>query len=87
MGYFWGRGRGQKLFGGLHIKTKNFCFQSIALFLLYYVLLSLYGGVGGGSQRLLSSNPTTVLIVLLLGLRLLLGCDNDNKLPKIVGKG
>ena len=31
---------------------------------------------GGGSQRLLSLNPTTVLVVLLLGLWLLLGCDN-----------
>ena len=38
-------------------------------------------GVGGGgwwySQRLLSLNPTTVMVVLLLGLWLLLGCDND----------
>ena len=34
-------------------------------------------GVGvGGSQRLLSLNPTTVMVVLLLGLWLLLGCDN-----------
>ena len=31
---------------------------------------------GGGSQRLLSLNPTTVMAVLLLGLWLLLGCDN-----------
>ena len=30
----------------------------------------------GGSQRLPSLNPTTVLVVLLLGLWLLLGCDN-----------
>jgi len=30
----------------------------------------------GGSQRLLSLNPTTVIVVLLLGLWLLLGCDN-----------
>ena len=28
------------------------------------------------SQRLLSLNPTTVLAILLLGLWLLLGCDN-----------
>ena len=28
------------------------------------------------SQRLLSLNPTTVMVVLLLGLLLLLGCDN-----------
>ena len=28
------------------------------------------------SQRLLSLNPTTVMVVLLLGLWLLLGCDN-----------
>ena len=34
------------------------------------------GGGGGGSQRLLSLNPTTVIVVLLLGLWLLLGCDN-----------
>ena len=34
-------------------------------------------GGGGGSQRLLSLNPTTVLVVLLLGLWLLLGCDNS----------
>ena len=33
--------------------------------------------VGGGSQRLLSLNPTTVMVVLLLGLWLLLGCDNN----------
>ena len=33
--------------------------------------------VGGGSQRLISPNPTTVFVVLLLGLRLLLGCDNN----------
>ena len=33
--------------------------------------------VGGGSQRLLSINPTTVIVVLLLGLWLLLGCDNS----------
>ena len=32
--------------------------------------------VGGGSQQLLSLIPTTVLVVLLLGLWLLLGCDN-----------
>ena len=36
------------------------------------------GGSGGGCgfQRLLCLNPTTVLVVLLLGLWLLLGCDN-----------
>ena len=39
------------------------------------------GGVGGGgdgcgSKQLLSLNPTAVLVVLLLGLWLLLGCDN-----------
>ena len=32
---------------------------------------------GGGSQRLLSLNPTTVMVDLLLGLWLLLGCDNS----------
>ena len=34
------------------------------------------GGGGGYSQRLLSLNPTIVQVVLLLGLWLLLGCDN-----------
>ena len=33
-------------------------------------------GSGGGSQRLINLNPTTVIVVLLLGLWLLLGCDN-----------
>ena len=32
--------------------------------------------VGGGSQCLLSLNSTTVLVVLVLGLCLLLSCDN-----------
>ena len=36
-------------------------------------------GGGGGSQRLLCLNPTTVMVVLLLGLWLLLGCDNTNR--------
>ena len=41
------------------------------------------GGGGGCSQRLLSLNPTTVMVVLLLGLWLLLGCDNSyNKLDR-----
>ena len=45
--------------------------------------------VVGGSQRLLSLNPTTVLVVLLLGLWLLLGCDNNDEnnvmlCPKVV---
>ena len=34
-------------------------------------------GVVSCSQRLLSLNPTTVLVILLLGLWLLLGCDNS----------
>ena len=34
-------------------------------------------GGGGGSQRLLSFNPTKVMVVLLLGLWLLLGCENN----------
>ena len=34
------------------------------------------GGGGGGSQRLLSLNPTTFMVHLLLGLWLMLGCDN-----------
>ena len=34
------------------------------------------GGGGGGFQRLLSLNPITVMVILLLGLWLLLGCDN-----------
>ena len=33
--------------------------------------------MGGGSQQLLCLNPTTALVVLLLGLWLLLGCDNS----------
>ena len=55
--------------------------MTFALFLLYHVVLSLYGGWGGWwwySQRLLGLNPTTVLVVLLLGLWLLFGCDNIN---------
>ena len=39
--YFWGRGTVQKLFWSHLIQTNNFCFQSIALFLLYPVVLSL----------------------------------------------
>ena len=75
MGYFWGQIRVQKLFWALLIYTNNFCCQSIALFLLYHVVLSLCGG-GGDSQRLLSLIPTPVMVVLLLGLWLLLGYDN-----------
>ena len=37
---------------------------------------------GRYSQRLLSLNPTTVMVVLLLGLWLLLGCDNTSFLSK-----
>ena len=33
-------------------------------------------GGGCGSQGLLNLNPTTVLVVLMLGLWLVLGCDN-----------
>ena len=33
-------------------------------------------GGGGGSKQLLCLNPTTDMVVLLLGLCLLLGCDN-----------
>ena len=82
MGYFWGWGRVQKLFWGLLIETNNFCFLSFALFLLYHVVLSSWwvvvvgGWVVWCSQRLLSLNPTAVIVVLLLGLWLLLGCDN-----------
>ena len=81
MWYFLGWGRVQKLLWGLLIETNNFCFQSIALFLLYHVVLSLCGGwwVVVVSQRLLSLNPTTVMVVLLLGLWLLLGCDNNGR--------
>ena len=39
--------------------------------------------VGGGSQRLLCLNLTIVMVVLLLGLLLLLGCDNS--LNEIIG--
>ena len=47
-------------------------------FLLCHVVFSLCGGgwVVVVSQQLLSLNPTTVMVVLLLGLWLLLGCDN-----------
>ena len=48
IGCFLGWDRVQKLFWGLLIETKNFCFQSIALFQLYHVVLSSCGGVGGG---------------------------------------
>ena len=36
-----------------------------------------FGVCGGCFQRLLCLNPTTVMVVLLLGLWLLLGCDNS----------
>ena len=43
------------------------------------------GGGGGGSQQLLCLNPTTVMVVLLLGLGLLLGCDNiEHKITCII---
>ena len=77
MGYFWGWSTVQKLLLGLLILTNNFCFMSFALSLLYHVVLSLCGS--GGSQRLLSLNPTTAMVVLLLGLWLLLGCDNCSR--------
>ena len=48
MGYFLGCGRFQKLFWGLLIKINDFCLLSFALFLLYYVVLSLCGGGVGG---------------------------------------
>ena len=38
MGYFWGWGRDKKQFWGPLIQTNNFCFQCIALFLLYHVV-------------------------------------------------
>ena len=41
---------------------------------------------GGGSQRLLSLNPTTVMVVLLLGLLLLLGCDNNGLCVDLGGR-
>ena len=44
MVYVWVWGRVQKLFWGLLIQTNNFCFQNIALFLLYHVVLSLWCG-------------------------------------------
>ena len=63
MVYFWGWGRVQKLFWGVLLQTNNFCFHSIALFLLYHVVGSFEFVVGGGgSQRLLSPNPTTVMV-------------------------
>ena len=67
MSFFWGWASVQKLFWGHLICTNNFCFLS-------------FGG-GGGSQWLLCLNPTTVIVVLLLGLWLLLGCDNTSDKP------
>ena len=45
---------------------------------LYHVVLRSWWW--GGSQQLLCLNPTTVMVVLLLGLWLLLGCDNKGQL-------
>ena len=50
MGFFGDRGRVQKLFLGLLIYTNNFCFKSIALFILYHIVLDLCGGGGCGSK-------------------------------------
>ena len=52
----------------------EFC-SSSALSCIFEFLWVVVGG-GGCSQRLLCLNPTTVMVVLLLGLWLLLGCDN-----------
>ena len=63
-------------------------FPTFALFLLHRVVLSSYGGgggYGGGcSQRVLCINPNTVMVVLLMGLWLLLGCDNDQTVVIVV---
>ena len=81
IGYSSGRVRVQKLIWGLFIKTNDFCFLSFALFLLYHVVLSSWwvvvgGGGGWWFPAITCLNPTTVMVVLLLGLWLLLGCDN-----------
>ena len=82
MGYFWGWGRVQKLFLGFLLQTNNFYFQSIALILLYHVVLSLCGGGGCGGRGMWFpansySQPKYSYGCFLLGLWLLLGCDNS----------
>ena len=58
----------------------EFCSISALLCSFEFVWVWVWVGVGGWwySQRLLSLNPTTVMVVLLLGLWLLLGCDNKS---------
>ena len=46
------------------------------VFFTFGALLGYFLGGDGGSQGLFSLIPTTVMVVLLLGLWLLLGCDN-----------
>ena len=78
-GYLWGWGWVKKVLWGFPYRETTLDL-SIALFLLYYVVLSLFGGdVGGGSQRLLCVNPTSVLVVLWL----LLDCDNS-QIPRFM---
>ena len=69
----------QKLLWGFLLKTDNFCFLIIAQFLLYHIVSWCVEGVRwvvGGFPEITSLNPITILIVLLLGLWLLLDCDN-----------
>ena len=70
---FFGIGVGLKLFWSLFINTNYFCFLNIPQFEL---LSCSFEFVVGGSQQLHSLKPTIVLFVYLLGLWLLLGCDN-----------
>ena len=71
LGLFFGDlGQVQKLMWDLLMYTNNFCFQNIALFLFYHVVLSLFGGAGAGAgwvvvpiDYLVSLIPSTVLVV------------------------
>ena len=74
-GYFWGWGKGSKtVLGSPRLITfvSEFCSISALSCSLEFVWWC-----GWYSQRLLSLiNPTAVMVVLMLGLWLLLGCDN-----------
>ena len=72
--YFWGCGRVQNYFGVSSYRLMTeFCSISA-----YHVVLSLWWVVVWCSQGLLCLNPTTFMVILLLGMWLLLGCDNSN---------
>ena len=50
MGYFWGLGRVQKLFRSVLLYTNNFCFVSIAVFLLSHALYIFSSLASSGGQ-------------------------------------